>query len=652
MAQGFVREWIMRGVERFVAPGLSEAARGMDGTVIMLKERLAELELAMEDAGWRAILVNWEREFSRTGLAEIARICRLMLIKNPVIKRSAQVSALYVFGQGVSIMAKDPRVNAVVQKFWDNKANQRVLFSQEALMGIEQALWAEGNLFITFQRDPVDGQYKVSTLPFNEIQEIVTDPDDYMCPWYYKRSYSRVDYTSGGPQISGNITVYYPDWDYCPDEKPDTWGTTQHKIDWDHPVHHLKVGGHRDMKFGVPDAYCMVDWAKAYKEFLEDWATITRALARFAWRYKTDGGDRGIRNARTKLQTTLSSGSEGIAVERNPPPTVAATAVVPSGKELEPVKTSGITTDAEKGRRIFLMAACAAGIPETFYGDASVGTVATATSLDRPTELMFKARQTMYGGLFQRMFNYQIDSAAEAPKSPLAGVKFKDPYQLDSTISNQRTIGNEDPDADDPDDVAEADDPPNDDATVPGDATVTDAAGDVDRHVEASFPPILEHDIAATVTAITTGATLGGYPAAGVMDTKLTTKLLLTAFGVDDIDEVLDGLFGDNYDAMSDREHQTAQPGESPEDGAQPRPSVGAGGLAGARGKGGKAGGGNPNDQSAEKALTGNPEATTTASLESIAREALVKFVGKYGAVAELLHESRAVETGNGVRRP
>jgi hypothetical protein len=60
------------------------------------------------------------------------------------------------------------------------------------------------------------------------------------------------------------------------------------------------------------------------------------------------------------------------------------------------------------------------------------------------------------------------------------------------------------------------------------------------------------------VSAIVTAATLAGHPNAGTIEQKLLTKLLLTALGQDDIDELLDQMFPDPADQPDDQEQTTA----------------------------------------------------------------------------------------------
>jgi ribosomal protein L12E/L44/L45/RPP1/RPP2 len=64
----------------------------------------------------------------------------------------------------------------------------------------------------------------------------------------------------------------------------------------------------------------------------------------------------------------------------------------------------------------------------------------------------------------------------------------------------------------------------------------------IEAEVKVTFPPILEHDVAASVQAIVQAATLGNYQLAGVIDEKTITRMLLTALGDPDVEGVMERL--------------------------------------------------------------------------------------------------------------
>lgn len=468
-----------------------------DGTLDMLTERLADLELALEDEGWVKLDFMSDLEFSRDGLAKICKLARVMWLKNPIIKRGVNVQTFYVFGQGMSISAKAPEVNEVVQAFLDDAKNEAELTTHEARMEKERDLQIESNIFFCFFTKADTGRVRVRTIPFDEIVDVIKNPEDSKEPWYYKRSWTQktLDPSTGFSKVEPKV-AYYPDWRYQPPakERLKTIGTDP--IMWDNPVYHVRTGGLSNMTFGVSEVYAAIDWARAYKDFLENWSTIVKAYARFAWNASGMGSQTAMDALKTKLGSTLPT----TGVETNPPPVVASTLLTPGNQKMEPIRTAGATTAAEDGRRLLLMAAMVFGLPETFFSDASVGTLATAKSLDRPTELQMLTRQTLWANIHRNILNFVVLQAVKAGTLP-------------------GTIIDED------------------------DGTPRIDLGDIDPTITISYPPILEHDIAVIVDAIKQAATLDGQPLAGTIDMPTVARMMLSALGEEDIDAMLEQQF-------------------------------------------------------------------------------------------------------------
>lgn len=500
----------MNLLERIRPPkpdALLQENRALGYSLEHLQERIAELELGLEDAGWIRMNFESEMEFSREGLQRITALSRLFFLKNPLINRAVTLQAMYVWAQGVSIKGAHPEVDAIVQKFLDDPKNKVELTGHQARSMKEQDLQVEGNLFFVLFPHGATGRVRVRTIPVDEVMEIITNPDDGKEPWYYKRVWSETQMNTQGVAVTAaQETAYYPDWRYAPSTEPST--TNGHPVFWDSPVYHVRVGGLSGMRFGLPETYSGLDWARAYKEFLEDWATIVRAYAKFAFKATSSkGGKRGIAAMKAKLGTTMGATSS----ETNPPPGVGSIAVMSEGNDLTPIRTAGATTKAEDGRRMLLMVAAATGLPETFFGDVSVGTLATASSLDRPTELKFRDRQELWKGVLHDILQYVVDKRATAVLYP----------NLHGTL-----VWNDE--RDEQEVILEND---------------SETGEPIDRHIDIDFPSILEHDKVEDIKAILSAATLDGKALAGTMAPKTVSRLLLTALGQDDIDDLLDEVF-------------------------------------------------------------------------------------------------------------
>ena len=115
---------------------------------------------------------------SRLGLRNISRMARTYWLKNPLIKRAVAVQTLYVWGQGCTMRAVHPTVDAVVQRVLKDPTNRMVFGDVEAQMRLETALQLFGNLFFVFFANPSTGHLKIRTISFDEISAIISNPDD------------------------------------------------------------------------------------------------------------------------------------------------------------------------------------------------------------------------------------------------------------------------------------------------------------------------------------------------------------------------------------------------------------------------------------------------------------------------------------------
>jgi hypothetical protein len=104
-----------------------------------------------------------------------------------------------------------------------------------------------------------------------------------------------------------------------------------------------------------------------------------------------------------------------------------------------------------------------------------------------------------------------------------------------------------------------------------------DTGEELDRHIDIDFPPILEPDRAGDIGAIVDAATLGGHVAAGTIDAKTVTRLLLTALGQDDIAELLEQIFPEGEEPDEGGEETAAEPAASSNgNGGPPTDTTGA----------------------------------------------------------------------------
>lgn len=498
------------GTTELTPAELMEYTVRQDWQIELLQERLAELELSLEDVGWRRLMAGFDGEFSRSALGEIVRRSRYAYLANPLVNHALEVQAHYVFGQGVQVAARHPAINDVIRAVWEDPGNRAELTSAAAQLLAEIELASTGNLFLVLFTDARTGHLRIRSIPIEDVQDIVTDPQDRRTPWFYRRVWTERQINNGRETDVRRVALY-PDWRYQPrrNQRPASIGGVP--VHWTAPVMHRAVGGTALMRFGVPETYSALDWVVAVREDLERFATIRRAQAMFATRITTAGGRKGVAAAKARLATTVGTSS----AETNPPPIAGSTFVGAAGAaEYDVVRLGGAAPHPEDARRLGLMAAAGLGIPETIlFGNADVGNLATSKTLDRPTELKMRARQELWNETIRDLLDYAIDQAILAPAGPLRTL---------ATVTRDAQTGAV---------VITMRPDPSAQATGPD-------AEPIDRTPLITFPEILERDTKARVDAIVAGA--GRLPESAE---RTIARLILAALDVDDIDAVMDELY-------------------------------------------------------------------------------------------------------------
>lgn len=457
-----------------------------------LRESVSDLQNRLQDPSWRRMVSLAEQEFTRDGLRQMTAVCRIMALKNPLIRRGLGLRVAYVWGQGVNVTARDDAVNDIVQKFLADPSNRRTLTGAQAHETLERSLGTDGNVFLACFTRPTTGRVQVRRLPWDEISDIITSPDDSSEPRFYRRDYwaDRIDPILGA-RITERKTTFYPALGYRPASRPkilrDTDGAVG-EILWDAPVYHVKVGGHDGWKFGIPDSYAALDWANAYREFLTDWARLVKSLSRFAWRLTSPGS----KQAAAKVRLAAGGGADRYGESQH----AGATAVMTSDMALEAVPKSGATIDSESGRPLAAMAASALDIPVTMLlSDPGVtGARATAETLDTPTERTMELRRGVWTEAMQAILDHVILSAVRATEPALAGKITADSYD------NRETV---------------------------------ELAGDLDQTVDISWPDIDNLDVTALIDAIVKADGTTHVPP------LLILRMILEAFKIKDLDSIL-----------------------------------------------------------------------------------------------------------------
>lgn len=484
------------------------------------------LEIELNNWEWRREISFGWLEFSRWGIQQIILLSRLYYIKNPIVRRLVNVCAIYVFGRGVEISSPDQDANDEIKRFLER--NQKTL-GQVALTDLERRKDYDGNLFFAFFTDQDKGDTDIRTIDATEMQEIVTDPDDADTELLFKRQWieRKFDAKTGSFATVGR-TAWYPSlnhWQAVQDGAPKDETINSTEVMWGTPIYHRKCGTAGKWLFGCPRIYPMIDWAKEARKMLERCATVAAALAQIAMTITTKGGQQALEGIKQQLGSTVGTGNDGW-YEKNPTAVPGSTFASGPGTKLEAFKTAGAGPDPDDVRQYKLMCCMVKDVPETFLGDVSTGNLATATTLDRPTELAFKSLQEEWIEDLVAIVKFALRNSLKATNGRVREAMLARKADL-------KVI-----------DIREAKRQLKADGTwkyieAPAKQLHPDAI-----EVTVTFPSIREGDIPQLVTATATAMTLGGMGGTVTgIDQKAGVFHLMTLLGIDKAEEIVEEMF-------------------------------------------------------------------------------------------------------------
>jgi hypothetical protein len=460
--------------------------QGLRETVDHLQEQLhesaaAQAQLMAEDRGWQRLTADHKGTMTQTQRRDLSLQCRAMNAVNPLVKRGVTVRAGYVWGQGLGLSMEDESLNDIVQSFLDDDEVRGILTGHQAHLDLETRIAVDGNVFIALFTDPMTGRVRPRVLDFHEVEDRFTNPQDKNEPWFYKRTYSVVDRPGA---TAREVTVWHPDLRYRPQVRRRHMDDKRtQEILWDAPVLHVHDNGDPGDGWGVPDVFAALPWARAYTSFLTDWANLTKALSRIAWRLS---GDR--KSSAGQMRAALEATQHGVA---------GGSMAVTGGGTLEAVPKTGATIDAESGRPMAALVASALGVPVTtlLADPGQTGARAVAETLDKPTILEMNGRRELWREAFRAILNHVIDQAALAPLS-------------DSDLRGR--------------------------AVRDGDRLTVDLGAGYDRAIDFDWPS-LEDDATTDVVRAVVEAT-----STGLVPDDTAMRLLLRALKVRDVDRIIE----------------------------------------------------------------------------------------------------------------
>jgi len=360
----------------------------------------------------------------------------------------------YGFGVNISVTIDNEVYQKIWDEFWKADRNMPVLgtrniyvMSQEVLVG--------GELFLLCFINRYSGEVTLRYLETEEITDVITSKTDRNVNLFYVReNFTDQD---GIPQ---NQTVWYPDALASKKELDDyelpsgvlradkenavtldggmEAGTDVRVI---HIAHRKKGKSRR----GWPLMTAGLAWSRAYRNFLQDRASVSRAVAAYVDKVTLKGGSRAIDAMVANLQSSLAT-TGTVGYETNPAAVAGSSWVQNQQVDRERMPLTTGAGDAEKdGAPLLAQAALSGGVYNHWVGRGETYRLATATSMEGPVLKNFNGYQLFWSSVWKDLVRVIINAMTkDNPQEYNAQVNLDPVIAVDLTeIKDTGTMLNE-----------------------------------------------------------------------------------------------------------------------------------------------------------------------------------------------------------------
>lgn len=363
-----------------------------DELELLIKEatRTVERDLALEDEGWINLSATTGDVITPAERITNVKLSRLYSTKDPMGKQAIRLWTDYTFGTGMTWSTEDKEAKEALEGFWDSKANQSVLSARGQRKSSDKLL-IDGEIFFAIFLG-ANGSATIRTIDPLEITEIITNPDDKEDVRFYCRQWTDAQSTS-------HKDIYRSTTNIANKATKDSLGKSVQKTE-DALVYHLTYN--TITQRGNPLLLPALLWMKYHTKFLASRIAVMLALAKFAWKSKVKGGQAAVDAIKAKThEQDIPAGSH--EVEN-------------LGVDTTPIKTeTGASAAYQDGRMIKLMICAATGWPEQYYGDISIGNLATAKTVEVPVMKMCQSYQAVWNDAYQDMDEVVLEHAGVSP---------------------------------------------------------------------------------------------------------------------------------------------------------------------------------------------------------------------------------------------
>lgn len=317
---------------------------------------------------------------------------------DPVTQSILRTWLNFAFGVNIDVIPKDetetPQTIFTAKECWDDyftSQRNRRIFGARYIDRLNNRLLTDGEFFLLTFTATDTGLSWTRLIYTEEIPDIIYDSQDRDKPLYYHRQY-----TDAGGVLND---VYYPDWLATDKELkranvPDKSkvfranGTTAKIVH----LNFFDIGTGR----GWPLMTAGLDWTLAYKDNLQDQATVAKLVAMIVNKLTVKGGSRAVQSLKGQFQSTLVNSDTFL--DRNPPAVAGSTFIGNENLDLQRMPLStGARDNSVTSASLLSMGLNAGGnLPLDWFGRGDVNTYAQANSANIPAFRNFNRYQIFW----------------------------------------------------------------------------------------------------------------------------------------------------------------------------------------------------------------------------------------------------------------
>jgi len=367
----------------------------LSGERASVSEGLANVDLMLDSQGWTSIF-EYEADEGLTlrQVKEASRQIRELLVGNPFIQNGARIRTASVWAGGIEFSCRnktDQKIKplpSTMQEIIYSVWAQRYIFGNRAHGELERAAFSDGTLFFLGR----DSDRRVQRVQLQEITGMLANPNNSEEVLAYRRTWN--------PDPQGNGTEPRTRW-YYTDAVPaserkrtvQVRGGQTETAEVGYTMIDIGFNKQVGWALGVPDALCVVAWARLYKEFLVNGYVMSRSLARLAYKLTVANKASGD-NASTTIAKPGQAGSTYVEGEGN-----TLTAMSTAGKGYDFASGNSLAGSIAAGLGVSLLALLS-------NPAAATGSNAAAQTLDPIAKATAAVRRNEWEDDFVRIFRY------------------------------------------------------------------------------------------------------------------------------------------------------------------------------------------------------------------------------------------------------